>query len=108
MLHRSVLALGLLGLGACSMLPQSQQQQISNTLVAGQLFCAQVTPLGPLIVALATNTGVPISVIGKTSSEVAAACALINATPVEPPPVPEQAPKVATPAPLALNGVPQS
>lgn len=70
--------------------PQGQQ-----AIVQGQLYCAEATATGPLIVALANASGVPVTVINKTAAEVAAACALINAIPVVPPPTPAQAPVVA-------------
>ncbi len=78
----------------------AQQQQASNAVVAGQLFCKEITATGPLVVAVATTSGVPVSVIGKTADEVAALCALINAAPVPPPAAPAMAP-VAKVAPAA-------
>ncbi len=78
----------------------AQQQQAGNAIVAGQLFCKEITATGPLVVAVATTSGVPVSVIGKTADEVAALCALINAAPVPPPAAPATAP-VAKVAPTA-------
>lgn len=53
----------------------------------GQLFCAEATAAGPLIIALENNAGVPVNVTGKESATVAAACAAWNASaiPVTPP-----------------------
>lgn len=59
---------------------------ISNVVVDGQLFCAQASTLGPIVVALATKNGAPITVTDKTAQWVASNCALINAIPVVPPP----------------------
>jgi hypothetical protein len=67
-----------------------------NTVKAGQLFCAEATATGPLVVALANAVGAPVKVTGQAAADVAAACALINAIPVTPPPNPSQAPVVAT------------
>jgi hypothetical protein len=68
----------------------------TTTAVAdGQLFCAEATATGPLVVALANTSGVPVTVTGKASAEVAAACAVINAIPVMPPANPAAAPMVA-------------
>ena len=72
--------------------PQAQQ-----AVVAGQLFCATATANGPLVVALADTSGVPVTATGKAAAWVSAACALIGAIPVAPPPAPAQAPIVAAP-----------
>lgn len=79
----------LLLLSNCT--PAQQQRAV----VEGQLFCAQATATGPLVVALADAAGAPVVVTGMASSVVAADCALINAIPVMPPPVPAAAPVVA-------------
>jgi hypothetical protein len=57
----------------------------ARVVAAGQLFCSKATADGPLVVALATATGVPVIVTGATSAAVAAACASIGAVPVPPP-----------------------
>jgi hypothetical protein len=62
-----------------------QSPQVETTVKQGQLFCAEETATGPLTVALANALGAPVSVTNQTSTDVAAACALINAIPVVPP-----------------------
>ncbi len=96
-MNRYTVFAGALALAGCT---ASQQQQASNVIVAGQLYCKQASATAPLVVAIATTAGVPVSVIGKTADEVTAICALINATPVPPPPAPAAAP-VAKIAPTA-------
>lgn len=85
-----------LGLAACS---ASQNSAVDRAVVAGQAFCAKVTALGPLVIALVDTAGIPITVTGKTAATVAAACALANAIPVSPPANPAQAPVVAVKVP---------
>jgi hypothetical protein len=92
----ALIAGACLALAACS---PSQQK----TVAAGQLFCAQATATGPLVVALADAAGAPITVTNKASDVVAKACAVIGAIPVTPPPNPVQAPVVAAPIAPALN-----
>lgn len=66
-----------------------------NTLVTkGALFCQEVTATGPLVVALATIAGVPVSVTGQASADVATACSLIGGVAVSPPANPSAAPVV--------------
>lgn len=72
-----------------------------NAVAQGQLFCAESTATGPLVVALANVSGVPVTVTGKASAEVAAACAVIGAIPVSPPSDPAAAPVVAAAVPAA-------
>lgn len=55
------------------------------------------------MVALADASGVPVNVIGQTSSAVQAWCAAIGAIPVIPPPNPAQAPVVAAPVSAAAK-----
>lgn len=69
--------------------------QQARVVADGQLFCAKASTDGPLIVALADTGGAPVVVTGLASSVVAADCALINAIPVTPPPLPAAAPVVA-------------
>lgn len=78
-----VLAVGLVGLIGCT---PAQQTAFNNVVVAGQLFCS-VAAAGTAsnVVAIATTSNVPVSVIGKTSAEVAAICQLVNGLPVVPP-----------------------
>jgi hypothetical protein len=76
-----------------------------NTSVAslvgrGALFCQKAAADGPLVVALANVSGVPVSVTGVASDVVAAACAGIAAVPVPPPVDPGSTPVVL--APVAL------
>jgi hypothetical protein len=54
---------------------------------AGQLFCAEATSNGPLVVALVDLTGVPVIVTNAASAAVAGACAawMPAAVPVSPP-----------------------
>lgn len=68
---------------------------VQNAVVQGQLFCATNTATGPLVVALADASGVPVTVTGKASEVVARACAVIGAIPVVPPANPSAAPVVA-------------
>lgn len=72
-----------------------QTDRINATVKAGQLYCAMTTATGPLVVALANTSGVPVKVTDRSAAEVAAACALIGAIPVVPPPNPAAAPIVA-------------
>lgn len=88
---RVLFFLPLVLIAGCSA-PQ-QQTAVKN----GQLFCAKATADGPLVVALADALGAPIIVAGRTASVVAADCALIEGTPVVPPPNPAAAPVVAVP-----------
>jgi hypothetical protein len=66
--------------------------QVQQAVTDGQLFCKQVTATGSLIKKVATTSGAPVSVIGQSSAQVKAWCALIDAVPVPPPAAPEQAP----------------
>ena len=75
----------------------AQQAQLNSVVVAGQLFCSVVAGgTEANIVAIATTSNVPVSVIGKTSAEVAAICQLVNGLPVSPP---------ATAVPVAVKAV---
>jgi hypothetical protein len=76
---------------------QQQQTAINSAVVEGQLYCAQATATGPIVVALADAAGVPVTVTGKAADVVAEACAVIGAIPVSPPPAPAAAPVVAAP-----------
>lgn len=79
---RTILAAAL-ALSACT---PAQQTTFNNAVVAGQLFCSVAAgPTGANVVAIATTSNVPVSVIGKTSAEVAAICQLVNGLPVVPP-----------------------
>lgn len=91
--------------------------QQAKVVADGQLFCAEATADGPLVVALAAVAGgasgspLPVLVTGMTSDAVAAACKAINGIPVVPPAVPAQAPVVvvapaALPAAIVPSGVP--
>lgn len=84
-----IILTAILGLAAC------QSQSTQNAVVQGQLFCATSTATGPLVVALANTSGVPVTVTGKASDVVAKACAVIGAIPVAPPANPSAAPVVA-------------
>lgn len=75
----------------------AQQQAADRAVAAGQLFCAQSTGSGPLVVALADAAGVPVTVTGKSAEVVRDACAAIGAIPAMPPVAPGQAPVVAAP-----------
>jgi hypothetical protein len=84
----------ILALAGCT---PAQQAQLNSVVVAGQLFCSVVAGgTGANVVAIATTSNVPVSVIGKTSAEVAAICQLVNGLPVVPP---------ATGAPVAVKPV---
>ena len=85
-MNRNIALAVTLAIGGCT------NTQVQQAVVDGQLFCSQATAAGPLIEAVATTNGVPVSVIGKTKAEVAALCALINAVPVPPPAAPAAAP----------------
>lgn len=100
---------GLMGWGGLMAACTAQQlQQASagagNVVAAGQLFCAKATPTGPLVVALANDSGVPVKVTGKSSQVVADACAVIGAIPVSPPAAAATAPMVAAPVAAAAAG----
>jgi hypothetical protein len=82
-----------LWLAACS--PAQQ----TKAVVDGQMFCAKATATGPLVVAIADASGVPVSVIGMTSAAVQGVCATIAAIPVTPPVDPGAAPVVAVVVP---------
>lgn len=91
----TVLIWGALGLWLAACSPTQQ----SKALAEGQLFCAEATATGPLVVAIADASGVPVSVIGMTSAAVRGVCATIAAIPVTPPPDPAAAPVVAVVVP---------
>lgn len=84
-----ICATAIIGLAGC------QSQSAQNAVVQGQLFCATSTATGPLVVALADTSGVPVTVTNKASDVVAKACAVIGAIPVVPPANPGTAPVVA-------------
>ena len=86
-MKKFILLVAALGLAAC--------QNNQNAVVQGQLFCAMSTGTGPLVVALADTSGVPVTVTNKASDVVAKACAVIGAIPVVPPADPTEAPVVA-------------
>ena len=95
-----VLALVLAGLtlSACAAPTPAQLQTVEQkSVMAGQLFCAQATAAGPLVVALADAAGAPVVVTGVASATVSAACAAIGAIPVMPPANAAMAPVVAAP-----------
>lgn len=95
-----------IGLAGCTQAQlASFQSGKANVVAEGQLFCAEETATGPLVVALADVSGAPVTATGKASSVVSAACAVINAVPVSPPPVPVQAPVVAAPVTVLDSGV---
>ena len=86
--------LAIFALAGCT---PAQQASFNNVVVAGQLFCSVVAGgTGANVVAIATTSNVPVSVIGKTSAEVAAICQLVNGLPVSPP---------ATAVPVAVKAV---
>lgn len=100
-----ILLLSALALSGCSAAQlQTTQADLTKAqtdaaaLVAkGALFCAKAQGIdGTITVMLANAAGVPVSVTGQASSDVAAACKLINAIPVVPPANPGAAPVVAT------------
>lgn len=84
------LALALVG---CSAAQQTAAVQ------KGQLFCAEATANGPLVVALADALGAPVVVTGLTAKVVADDCLAIQAVPVTPPANPAAAPVVAVTLP---------
>lgn len=84
-------ALGLLA--ACT---TAQQTQIQTAVTAGQLFCAEATAAGPIVVGIINSLDqTAVTVTNQTASYVAGVCAAINAVPVTPPAAPAQAPVVA-------------
>lgn len=90
------LVLLIIALSGCSASQMASFSTSSATNVkAGQLYCAEATATGPLVVALANLNGVPVKVTNQASADVAAACALVNAIPVSPPANPATAPVVA-------------
>jgi hypothetical protein len=103
------LILAAVALAGCT--TTGQLNSTGTQIVAtGQLYCALATANGPLVVALADQLGAPITVTNKAASDVAAACAIINAIPVTPPagqatpvvsvnPAPAMANPPATPTP---------
>ncbi len=76
----------------------------SACLADGQLFCATVTPAGPIIVAVADAAGVPIIATGLASATVTAICAQIAAIPVSPPANAAIVPMVAVALPKNIKG----
>ena len=78
----------ILALAGCS-------GDLSPRVAEGQLFCAKAGAVAPVVVALADQSGVPVTVTGKAESIVAAACAVIGVIPVMPPENHDAAPKVA-------------
>ena len=93
----AIIAATLAALAGCT---PAQQTAFNNVVVAGQAFCQRVTASGPEIVALATVSGTPVSVIGQSKAWVASACALVDGQPVPPPatPTPVKVEKVTPPA----------
>lgn len=89
---RPILLAALL-LSACT---AAQTDKVNTAVRTGQLYCGLMTATGPLVIALANTSGVPVKVTGRSAAEVAAACALVGAIPVIPPPNPAAAPIVAT------------
>jgi predicted ATPase len=87
-----IASVAVAGLTACTTATQA--------VADGQLFCARATSTGPLVVALATAAGAPLTVTNKAAADVAAACAVIGALPVAPPANPAAAPVVASSAKL--------
>jgi hypothetical protein len=73
---RALIVISLIALGACT---ASQNQQVAQVVVDGQLFCAKATVAGPLVVALADMAGAPVTVTDKTANAVATACAVVAA-----------------------------
>lgn len=85
-------------LAACS--PTAQQRAV----VEGQLFCGRATATGPLTIALADASGVPIIVTNLAANTVASYCAAISAIPVMAPADPASAPVVALAVPGTAAG----
>ncbi len=67
---------------------------VASLVTKGALFCKQVGPLEPMVVALANAAGAPVSVTGMAANDVAEACAAVEAVPVAPPANPAAAPVV--------------
>jgi hypothetical protein len=89
-----VLCTSLAGLALTGCTP-AQTDQANRAVAVGQLFCSVASGSGPIVVALADASGVPVTVTGKAASTVAAACGVIGGIPVIPPPAPAAAPVVA-------------
>ena len=77
---------GLIFGSACLITGCAEIQTLKPAVInVGQLFCAQMTDNGPLIVKLVDLAGAPVIATDAGSFAVEAACAAINATPVSPP-----------------------
>jgi hypothetical protein len=94
-----------LTLAACSGTAEQSNAKVQQVLdrvhMQGQLYCSIATRTGPLVVALASTSGVPVTVTGKAADVVAAACNVVAAVPVPPPADPAAAPVVAAAVPAA-------
>ena len=77
--------------------------QAANTVAVqdARLFCAVVTPTGPLVVAVADAAGAPVVATGAAKAVVDTACAAANGIPVVPPAVGSPVVTVAAPIPPA-------
>lgn len=91
-MNKLILAAVVIVLSGCN------AAQVAPAVTAGQLYCAKATSTGPLVVALATASGGPVSVIDKTAAYVAAACAVAGAVAVSPPANAAAAPTLTIPA----------
>ena len=101
---KSLALLMMLAVAGCTQMQQDALNQAVATsptaqrlVKDGQLFCAQETADGPIVVAVADMLGAPVIVTGLSSDVVAGVCKSINAIPVSPPANPAQAPVVAAP-----------
>lgn len=82
----------------------ANNKTVADVVAKGALFCQQDSVLLPAVVALANAAGAPVSVTGQASSDVAQACAAIQAVPVPPPAAPGSVPVVASPS-VALPAI---
>jgi hypothetical protein len=86
-----ILPVAALLLAGCSAAQTTTATNVASTVVTdGRLYCSpagQVAAAGAIgVVALVSPSGAAILAKGASSSFVAAACAVINAVPVVPPP----------------------
>jgi len=101
MKYATILCAGLLA--GCSATGTSALNRI---VAQGDLFCSVLSASGPQTVAALDASGVPLNVINRSASVVAAWCAVLKGIPVVPPSNPGQAPAVAAPIVVAPVGKP--
>ena len=75
----------------------------ASAVPKGQLYCAKLQGVEPLVVALADEAGAPVTVTGMTKAFVDGACGMIDAIPVMPPANPAAAPAVSVKLPTGVS-----